>query len=141
MIDSGVNPYVVDYSAESQFDEWSLSDLSNLPTSKSVFFSVEPLKCFCDQKCDSDLSTPWFYKNGVFDGKLDEIIGNGTSGVVLHGLCHGVEAAFKFIEIGRQNWQEYAEDGIAELNRQLGEMGSIQTTEGSKIVSFFGHFR
>ena len=115
--------------------------MSNLPTSKSIFFSIEPFKCFCDEKCESDLSNPWFYKNGIFDGRLDYLVGKGTSGIVLHGYCHGVEAAFKFVDIGKQKFEMKTSDGLAELNRKLGEMRSIQATKGSKILDFKGHFR
>ena len=101
-----------------------------IPSLISAFFSIEPFGCFCDLKCDSDLSTPWFYKNGIFDGKFDKIIGKGVSGIVLHGFCHGVEAAFKFVEIKELEVQEY-----------LDEMRSVQTAEGSRIVNFYGHFR
>ena len=141
MIDRGVNPYVIDYSGESEFVFEKLSSLSNLPTSKSIFFSIQSFECFCDHKCGSDLSTPWFYKNGVFDGQFDRILGKGASGVVLHGFCHGFEAAFKFVEVEQQEFKEYAEDALDELNRKLGEMRSVQTTAGSKIVNFYGHFR
>ena len=142
MIDRGVNPYVADYTGINEFKRKRLSKhLPNLPTFKSVYFSVEPFKCFCDRKCGSDLSNPWFYENGIFDGKFDQIIGKGASGIVLHGFCHGVEAAFKFVEIGKQKWLKNVRDSLAELNRKLGEMRSVQTTVGSKIVNFYGHFR
>ena len=141
MINRGVNPYVVDHNGLSQFELWNLSNMSNLPSSRSIFFSIEPFKCFCDVKCQSDLSNPWFYRNGIFDGKFDYVIGKGASGVVLHGYCHGVEAAFKFVDIGEQQFLEYVTDNLAELNRKLGEMRSIQATRGSKILDFHGHFR
>ena len=142
MVNRGVNPYVVDYDGGSQFDLYEdFSNLSSLPTSKSIFFSIEPFECFCDTKCDSDLSNPWFYINGVFDGQFDYEIGRGASGVVLHGFCHGIEAAFKFIDVGKQEWQQYIVDSLTQIDKKLGEIKSIQTTKGSKIVQFYGHFR
>ena len=140
MIDRGVNPYVVDYSGRSQADVWSLSNLSNLPSSKSIFFSIESFECSCDDKCSSDLSSPWFYKNGVFDGRFDAIIGKGTS-VVLHGFWHGIEAAFKFVPIQNRQYREFGSGSSAEVSRKIGEMKSVQTTAASKIVKFYGHYR
>ena len=141
MINRGVNPYIVNYRGRNKFEYSNLSNLSNLPTSKSIFFSIKAFKCFCDEKCDSDLSNPWFYKNGIFDGQFDYLIGRGASGIVLHGYCHGVEAAFKYVDIGRQKQLTFSSDGLAELNRKLGEMRSIQATKGSKVLDFKGHFR
>ena len=149
MINRGVNPYVVDhsgtlalwYSGLSKFELWNLSNMSNLPTSKSIFFSIEPFECFCNEKCDSDLRNPWFYRNGIFDGQFDYVIGKGASGIVLYGYCHGVEAAFKFVDIGNQRFQVNTSDTLAELNRKLGEMRSIQATRGSKVLNFYGHYR
>ena len=141
MINHGVNPFIINQTGTSEFEKRDFSNISNLPTSKSIFFPIESFNCFCDEKCDSDLSTPWFYKNGIFDGQFDYVIGKGASGIVLHGYCHGVEAAFKYVDIGRQKQLTFSSDGLAELNRKLGEMRSIQATRGSKILEFYGHFR
>ena len=141
MINHGVNPFVVAHFGKDELENWNLSNLSNLPTEKSIYFSIDPFNCFCDQECDFDLSTSWFYKNGVFDGKFDYTIGKGGSGIVLHGFCHGVEAVYKFVDIGKQEFQENASDALAELNRKLGEMRSIRATSGSKTLKFYGHYR
>ena len=141
MINSGVNPYVVNYTGCSESEYLNLSSMLNLPTSKSIFFSIEPFECFCDQKCDSDLSNPWFYNNGLFDGQFDFQVGKGAYGIVLHGYCHGIEAAFKFIDIGKQQPLQYVSYCLDELKRKLGEMRSIQATKGSKILEFYGHYR
>ena len=137
MLDRGFNPYVVDYTGSSI--KWSYSSKC---TSKSTFFSIEPFECFCDHKCGSDLSNPWFYENGVFDGQFIDVIGKGATGIVLQGVCHGVEAAFKFVEL-RDNgfYSGNIKDSIEELNKKLGEMKSLRKTNGSRIVRFYGHFR
>ena len=142
MVNRGVNPYVSDCDGKSEFGHYEdLSNLSSLPTSKSIFFSIEPFECFCDTKCDSDLPNPWFYQNGVFNGQFDCRIGKGASGTVLHGFCHGVEAAFKFIDVGEQKFKKKVQEHLVDLNRKLAEMKKVQTTIGSKIVKFYGHFR
>ena len=143
MIDRGANPFVVAHFAKDEIENYNLSliDLSNLPTTKSIFFSTEAFKCFCDQECDSNLTIPWFYKNGIFDGQFDYTIGKGGSGIVVHGICHGVEAVYKFVDIGKQEFLENVSDALCELNRKLGEMRSIQATKGSKTLNFYGHYR
>ena len=141
MINRGVNPYVVDHDGNSQFEEYQDLSLSSLPPSKSIFFSIESFECFCDTKCGSDLSNPWFYRNGVFNGQFDRRIGKGASGTVIHGFCHGVEVAFKFIDVGEQKFKRKAREQLVDLNRKLDEMKKVQTTIGSKIVELYGHFR
>ena len=84
---------------------------------------------------------PWFYKTGVFDGKFDDVIGQGASGIVLKGEWFGRKAAFKFVEIGSQKYQERSDVALKSLNEKLTEMISIQSTAGSKIISFYGHYR
>ena len=84
---------------------------------------------------------PWLYQTGVFDGKFDSVIGQGASGKVISGEWFGKKAAFKFVDIGDQKHQEDPEDASKTLNEKLREMISIQSSEGSKIVSLYGHYR
>ena len=69
------------------------------------------------------------------------MIGQGASATVLRGDWFGKKAAFKFVEIGTQIRQEKTEDNLKALNEKLSEMNTIQSTEGSKIVDFYGHYR
>ena len=149
MIDRGANPFVITsvcnpfgirlYNDRTQFDIYSLSYLSNLPRQKSVFFTTRSLPNeFKEQNAFSD---PWFYKTGVFEGKFVRVIGQGAAGRVISGEWFGKKAAFKFVEIGTQEFQEHIKDGLKTLNEKLTEMLSIQETVGSKIVSFYGHYR
>ena len=84
---------------------------------------------------------PWFYKNGVFDGKFDSVIGKGAAGTVIGGEWFGKKAAFKFVEIGPQESPGTVEGGLVTLEEKLSEMISIQSTVGSKILSYYGHYR
>ena len=140
MIDQGANPFVVSYD---DYDEFSLFDLAkskliNLPEKKSVYFTTRPLADEFNNK--TDFLHPWFYETGVF-GKFDSVIGQGASGIVLSGDWFGRKAAFKFVEIGAQKFEEVIEEGLKVLDDKLTEMTSIQATAGSKIVRFFGHYR
>ena len=141
MIEKGVNPFIVDVYGANQFASQNLakSSLSNLPTKKSVFLRVRPF--IIDQKSNTDFCAPWFYRTGVF-GTFNSVIGQGASGTVLSGDWFGRKAAFKFVENGiRKRGFQLFESGLETLNKKISEMTSIQSTEGSKVVSFLGHYR
>ena len=137
MIDRGANPFVVAYDGQTRADK--VCNLSNLPSKKSVYFTTRLLPN--EFKEQNDFLNQWFYTTGVFDGKFDSMIGKGSSGTILSGEWFGKKAAFKFVEIGTQKFQEETEDSLKTLNEKLSEMISIQLTKGSKIVSFYGHYR
>ena len=139
MIDRGANPFVVSYAGITWFENYDLDHLPNLPNQKSVYFTTRPLPD--ELKTQDEFPDPWFYKTGVFDGKFDSVIGQGASGTVISGEWFGKKAAFKFVEIGTQKFQEEVADGLKTLNEKLTEMLSIQAIVGTKIVSFNGHYR
>ena len=64
-----------------------------------MFFSIEPQICNCEQKCSGDLPYKWTYKNGVFPGNFESVLGKGGEGVVIQGRWHGKDAAFKFTPV------------------------------------------
>lgn len=139
MINKGANPFVVVYNGKTEFDIHNLGHLSNLPSQKSVYFTARPTKGEFEGK--TNFPEPWFYISGVFDGKFDSLIGQGASGTVISGEWFGKRAAFKFVEIGTQKQQDLISDALKSLDDKLSEMISIQSTVGSKIVSFYGHYR
>ena len=77
------------------------------------------------------------------------MISRGASGVVLSGQWFGKKAAFKFVEIENQltlhdkisSTQLTVEETIKKLNEKVSEMTSMESTQGSKIVKFYGHYR
>ena len=139
IIDNGTKPYIVDYKGDTLFDIFNLVSLSNLPTQKSVYFTTR--RIVAESASIPNFPDPWFHETGVFDGKFDSLIGQGASGTVISGKWAGKEAAFEFVPIGEQKFQELARDNLKTLNDKLSEMTSVQATNGSKIVKFFGHFR
>ena len=139
MIDRGANPFVVAGNGCTQFDIFNLGHLSNLPSQKSIYFTIRPLPN--DFKQQNEFPDPWFYKTGIFNGKFNSVIGQGAAGTVIKGEWFGRKAAFKFVEIGAQKYQDLIEDTLKTLDEKLSEMISIQSTVGSKIVSFYGHYR
>ena len=139
MIDKGANPFVVGYDGDTEFNLRDLGHSSNLPSQKSVYFTTRPFEG--EFKDNTSFLEPWFYQNGVFDGKFDSLIGQGASGTVISGEWCGKKAAFKFIEVRTQGNPKYATDAVKTLNESLREMTSIQSTAGLNIVSFYGHYR
>ena len=137
IIDRGANPFVVSYGGNTWTDETRY--LSNLPTKKSIFFTTRPFPDEFEE--NSDFPDPWFYRTGVFDGKFGSVVGQGASGIVLSGEWYGKKAAFKFVEVGNQTFQELTKDSIKSLDEKLSEMISISELVGTKIVSFYGHYR
>ena len=98
-----------------------------------MYFTTRPLPD--EFEAQNEFSDPWFYKTGVFDGKFDSVIGQGAFGSVLSGEWFGKKAIFSFIE------KESQKDGLETLDEKISEMISIQSTAGSKKVSFYGHYR
>ena len=139
MIDRGANPFIVQYGGEPQFDIYNLGYLSNLPSQKSIYFLTRSPPD--DFKQQNEFLDPWFYKTGFFNGKYNSVIGQGAAGTVVSGEWFGKKAAFKFVEIGTQKFQKELKDNLKTLDEKLSEMISIQSTVGSKIVSFYGHYR
>ena len=139
MIDKGANPFVVSYEGNTDFERRNLGHLSNLPSQKSVYFTTRSFEG--ESKHKIGFLEPWFYRSGVFDGKFESLIGQGATGTVISGEWFGRKAAFKFVEIGKQKEQILAKDSLKTLDNKLSEMISLQSTIGSKIVNFYGHYR
>ena len=137
MIENGVNPFIVSFGGHTWATE--TRHLSDLPSQKSIYFTTR--RNVGKSGSNPDFLDPWFYKTGVFNGKFDSLIGQGATGTVISGEWAGKKAAFKFVEVGTQKWQNSAGDCLKILNEKLSEMTSIQATKGSKIVSIYGHYR
>ena len=139
MIDKGANPFVVAYGGSKWLNVFKLDHLSNLPSKQSVFFTTRQ---FPDEfQVINDFPDPWFYVTDVFNGQFDSVVGQGASGIVVKGKWYGKKAAFKFVEVGTQTFQKSATEAIKSLNDKLYEMTSIIALVGSRIVSFYGHYR
>ena len=141
MIDRGVNPFVVSYAGLSEFSIHNLGYLSNLPSQKSVFYTTRPLPDEFNRQ--NEFPDPWFYKTGVFDGKFESVICQGAKGTVISGEWFKKKAAFKFVRIGAQKFQRIVNDSVKILDTmgKLPEIISTRLKQGSKIASFYGHYR
>ena len=83
MIDSRVNPYIIDYEGGSQCEALraALSRLTISEFPKSIYFSIYP-----DESYPAEIQQPWYYINGVFPGNFDEEVGKGSEDI-LHPKC------------------------------------------------------
>ena len=87
------------------------------------------------------MSNEWVYQNGVYPGQFGQTIGSGGEGVVLSGIWHGEEAAFKFVPVKAQQFLAKTKDGLADLATRLNEMTTLQAVSGSCILTILGHYR
>ena len=136
MLDKGANPFIKDYNSETEYDIWSLSksNLKNLPKKKSIYFPVVDFG-------NSTLLGPWQYSTGVFPGKFNRVIGSGGEGLVVQGIWNNNQAAFKWVSVGEQEERTYVKENIADIEKKLSEMRTMQTTIGTAIMPITGHFR
>ena len=138
MINMDANPNVQRYDGKSEYEIRSLSDLSNLPSSKSVFFQL--------RNFNSDMPPAWEYCTGVYNkGQFGRVKGRGGEGIVIEGQWQNqTPAAFKFVELREQNNIQQTDDSLDDINERLSEMTAInhmQSTSGSAILKFEGHYR
>ena len=135
MIDMGANPHVLRYDGESQYDIFSLTSLSNIPSSKSIFCQLHDF--------NSDMPSAWEYRTGVYNqGHFGRVRGSGGEGTVIEGQWQNqMPAAFKFVEVRDQKWVQETSDGLSDMNERLSEMTNQQLTKGTAILKFEGHYR
>ena len=136
MLDQGVNPFVKSYNGETWYELASLSNsnLKNLSMKKSVFFPIVDFG-------NDALLGPWQYLTGVFPGNFNRLIGSGGEGHVVAGNWKSERAAFKWVSIGKQEWKNYMKERIADMEKKLSEMRTMQKIIGTSIMPIIGHFR
>ena len=135
MINMGSNPHVLRYDGKSEYDNWSLSGLSNIPSSKSVYFQLSDIK--------TDMPSAWEYKTGVYgQGQFGEVKGSGGEGIVIERVSKNqTRAAFKFVEVRSQKYIEKMEEALADMDERLSEMTNQEMTKGTRILKFEAHYR
>ena len=134
IIDLGANPYIRDVDGDTEYDNYDLSNLNNLPSIKSVFFSIKNF-------ASGNIGEPWCYTTGVYDGKFGRVIGKGGEGTVIEGEFNGQPAAFKFVEMKGLKFLKTYDDALADMNERLKEMTEMLATSGDVILSLEAHFR
>ena len=136
MLDKGANPFVQSSSGQTRYDIDSLSssNLTNLPQEKSIFFPIVDFG-------NDTLLGPWQYLTGVFPGSFNRLIGSGGEGHVVAGNWNNEKAAFKWVNVGKQEDKIYVNEILADMETKLSEMRTMQTTTGSSIMPIIGHFR
>ena len=136
MLDKGANPFVKRFDSKTEFDIRSLSSssLTNLPIKKSMYFPVVDFG-------NKALLAPWQYLTGVFPGKFNRLIGSGGEGHVIAGTWNNENAAFKWVHLGEQEFKSSGTEVLADMEKKLSEMRTMQTTIGTSIMPILGHFR
>ena len=136
MLNQGANPFVKDRNGNVQYDlnNLSSSDLKNVSKKKSVFFPIVDFG-------NNALLGPWQYKTGVFPGNFTRLVGSGGEGHVVAGVWNNEKAAFKWVLVGKQENRTYTKDSLADMEKKLSEMRTMQTTIGTSIMPIIGHFR
>ena len=134
MIDRGANPHVRKHDNKSQYEMWSLGSLSGVLHVQSIYYPIKPFR-------SGNLSKPFQYKTGVYPGKYSKEIGRGAEGIVIQGFWGNEKAAFKFVQVRDQKFQEQVKDCLADMNTRVREMIEMELITGSNILKFNGHFR
>ena len=138
MLNNGANPYICNYNGNSSVHHLRRAGYEIDMKQRSVYFTTQPLF-----GTNPGFLHPWFYKTGVFNGNFDleKPLGEGSAGIVIKGEWAGKKAAFKFVDIGKQQQLGHAKYSLEILGKKLSEMNEIQSTKGSRILSFYGHYR
>ena len=134
MIDLGANPYIKNADGKTQYDQYCLSNLKNLPSIKSVFF---PIKNFWT----GNLGDSWCYTTGVYDGKFGQLVGKGGEGIVIQGEWNGQPAAYKFVAMKGLKLNQIWGHNMEDMEGRLKEMTEMMATSGDAILPFKAHFR
>ena len=139
MMSKGVNPFIINSTGRSQADlnpmrfedEKMKSILYQFP--RSIHFTIEDICCtpHCPVDCSSNYKK-FFYNNGSLIAMTDQNrIGLGGFGSVFKGIFHGVEHAFKCVQIesieSSQNMDAIVSDfekNISEIRIQIASAGS-----------------
>ena len=134
MIRKGANPHVQDCDGYSNYKDYSLGSLSNVPTIESIFY---PIKSFPS----GNLASPFNYENGFYPGQFGQVVGKGAEGIVIEGVWSNEKAAYKFVQVRDQKFMRNVDDGLADMNTRVREMIEMESITGSNILKFNGHFR
>ena len=134
MIDRGANPFVEFSERKPNFDQYCLSYLKNLPSIKSVFFSVKNFP-------NSNLPEPWHYTTGVYKGNYGKVVGKGGEGTVIEGDWNGKSVAFKFVKTKGLKFNFKYDDHMKDMTKRVTEMTEMMATKGDMILPFLAHFR
>ena len=134
MIDKGANPHIIAYHGYAKSASNDLTKLKNVPTIKSVFYSIKDFN-------ESNLGDPWCYTTGVYDGKFARLIGKGGEGTVILGEFDSRPAAYKFVKVKNQKYGARYEDHLKDMKERLKEMTDQIEAEGDSIFYLDAHYR
>ena len=59
----------------------------------------------------------------------------------MEGEWNNEKAAFKCVDVGKQEYKTYTNETLDDMETKLSEMKTMQGTTGSAIMPLIGHFR
>ena len=142
MMEKGINPHVIAYIGKNYVDEYpsgfeseeAKKLLASFP--RSIHFSIEDINC--ENNCPSDCLSAFkrfYFKNGEFVKMIEaNRIGQGGFGSVFKGLFHGEEKALKCVLIGQIQGQNYVDDAVSDLEKNISEIRTQMASSGSGII-------
>ena len=150
MLKKGINPFVVDYSGNTQF---AFNNLENIDqklfepfiTGKitkektEVFYSFQDSECNgnCENSCQDKM-----VKFKLYTGKRNFQNGKrGGEGIVTFGTWHRQPAAFKLLDLGKIEEVYLTEDGISNAEKTRAEFETASNLSHPNILKFFHLFR
>ena len=142
MMIRNINPKVISYDGISQFERcpnsFKNSKCKELAQRfpRSIHFVTEDTICSknCPNNCKSNLKA-FFCENGpLVDINDNNKLGTGGFGTVYGGIWHGEDVAMKCILIGEIQSQNFADDAVADFEKNISEYRSQLVAKGSGVI-------
>ena len=150
MLKKGINPFVVRYNGESEFDLRNFVDidlmlLEPFITGKITEERTEAFYSFQDSECSDKCKNPCkdkMMKFKLYTGKRKFANRKtGGEGIVSFGNWHGEPAAFKLLDLGKIDQVEFIIDGISNAEKTRAEFETAKKLKHPNIVRVFHLFR
>ena len=150
MLKKGINPFVVRYSGDSEFDVRNFENidqklLESFTTGKITDERTETYYSFQDSECSEKCEN--FCKDKMLRFKLYtgkrkfKNRKTGGEGIVSFGHWHGEPAAFKSLHLGKIEYVELTKDGISNAEKTRAEFETAKKLKHPNIVRVFHSFR
>ena len=150
MLKKGINPFVVNYTGESDFDVRNFTNIDQkllepFKTGKmseertEAYYSFQDTKC--NEKCENSCKDKML-KFKLYTGKRNFKDGKrGGEGIVTFGTWHTKPAAFKLLELGKIEFVDKIVLGISNAAKTRAEFETASKLEHPNILKVFHVFR
>ena len=150
MLKKGINPFVVNYTGESEYDLRNFENIDQKllepfisgKISKQrteVFYSFEDSECSekCKNSCEDKMLKFKLY-TGKRNFKNEKI---GGEAVVSFGTWHGEPVAFKLLELGKIEEVDWADEAISKAEKTRAEFLTTSKLDHQTILRVLHVFR